>query len=372
MADNEESDLVRAAGGVVWRPAQAGAEIALVHRPRYDDWSFPKGKCERGEHELATAIREIKEETGLRVVLGRRLASSVYRVAAGVKRVSYWAARCVGSAGFVPGHEVDQVRWLPAAEVKALLTYERDQVLLEEFRSGPVLTDPLVLLRHAAAGRKQDWVSGRAQQPDLDRPLDPSGSADADVLASLLASYGQCQVISSAAERCVATVRPYAAAVGVPVQVRSELTVTPEPARDASLLTLATGTARAPTRGQPAWPAQRAAGIAVQLAVSGRPTLICAHRENLPAMIEAVFDALGASRPDAEPLGKSEFWVLQSADGALVSAERHDPSRLGAVVSGRWLPTERSNQHRRIRSRCRPRPGWLPARVTVESVGGPR
>jgi 8-oxo-dGTP diphosphatase len=372
MADNEESDLIRAAGGVVWRPARAGPEIALVHRPRYDDWSFPKGKCERGEHELATAIREIREETGLRVVLGRRLASSVYQVTAGVKRVSYWAARCVGSAGFVPGHEVDQVRWLPAAEVKALLTYERDQVLLEEFRSGPVLTDPLVLLRHAAAGRKQDWVSGRAQQPDLDRPLDPSGSADADVLASLLASYGQCQVISSAAERCVATVRPYAAAVGVPVQVRSELTVTPEPARDASLLTLATGTARAPTRGQPAWPAQRAAGIAVQLAVSGRPTLICAHRENLPAMIEAVFDALGASRPDAEPLGKSEFWVLQSADGALVSAERHDPSRLGAVVSGRWLPTERSNQHRRIRSRCRPRPGWLPARVTVESVGGPR
>src|ERR1022692_5132358 len=91
MADTGDSDLIRAAGAVVWRPGQAGPDIALVHRPRYDDWSFPKGKCERDEHVLTAALREVVEETGLRVILGRPLRPSVYRTGAGTKRVSYWA-----------------------------------------------------------------------------------------------------------------------------------------------------------------------------------------------------------------------------------------------------------------------------------------
>ncbi len=326
MADTAESDLIRAAGAVVWRPGQAGPDIALVHRPRYDDWSFPKGKCERGEHVLVTAIREITEETGLRVVLGRPLTPSVYQSGGGVKRVSYWAARCAGSEGFVPSHEVDEVQWLPAGQARGRLSYERDMAVLDEFSAGPVRTVPLVLLRHAAAGHKSDRAGDRSGA-DLARPLDARGLAEASILAELLACYGNCQVISSAAERCVATVRPYAAAMGVGVQVEPALTITGEPVSDADLLTAGVPAGRRSAGGRPPSLAEQGARLTASLATSGVPTLICAHRENLPALIDVAFGALGARPPEAEPLGKAEFWVLQSADGVLVSAERHDPAR---------------------------------------------
>ncbi len=231
MADGTEPRLIRAAGAVVWRSGHAGTEIVLVHRPRYDDWSYPKGKRERGEHVLRTAIREVREETGHGVVLGRTLSPSVYPTTAGTKHVSYWAARHVQSRAFTPNDEVDEVLWLPAATAHERLTYERDVALLGEFRSGPAGTKPLILLRHAAAGSRAP-VAGddaAAAAADLARPLDASGEADAKILAELLTSYGECQVISSAAERCVATVRPYAEAMGVPIQVEPAFTVTPGP-----------------------------------------------------------------------------------------------------------------------------------------------
>ena len=142
-----------------------------MHRPRYDDWSFPKGKAERGEHLLRTAIREVAEETGLRVVLGRPLRPSVYHVGDRVKRVSYWAASCIGSDGFVAGHEVDELAWLDAGQTRERLTYERDLTLLEEFESGPVRTVPLILLRHASAGVRE--ATGAAGVP-WSRPAEPT------------------------------------------------------------------------------------------------------------------------------------------------------------------------------------------------------
>jgi 8-oxo-dGTP diphosphatase len=349
MADTGHPDLIRAAGAVVWRPGRDGPDIALVHRPRYDDWSFPKGKCERDEHVLTTAAREVREETGLRVVLGRTLTSSVYQSAGGVKRVSYWAAQCAGSDGFAPNHEVDEVQWLPAAQARARLTYDRDVALLDEFAAGPVRTVPLVLLRHASAGRKSDWVSERAaaqdrvaahervaagerakageraEARDLARPLDGRGVAEASMLAGLLANYGKCQVISSAAERCLASVRPYAAAAGVQVQVDPALTVTGERAADADLMTAGARTGPRSANRRPASLAEQGAQLSARLATSGEPTLICAHRENLPGLVEAAFGALGARPPRAEPLRKAEFWVLQSDGRVLVSHERHDP-----------------------------------------------
>ncbi len=227
--------------------------------------------------------------------------------------------------------------WLPAASAHERLTYERDVELIGEFRSGPVSTVPLILLRHAEAGSKPavagDHTAAAAAAADLARPLDANGAADAKILAGLLASYGECQVISSAAERCIATVRPYAEAMGVPIQVEPAFTVTPGPNDLADLLAARTGSDA--TRGQPASrPAQlpdsqldRAAQRITSLAVSGVPTLVCAHRENLRWLIDAAFKALGAGQPRAKPLGKGEFWVLQSAARELVSAERHDPDK---------------------------------------------
>lgn len=338
MPDSSGNDVIRAAGAVIWRPGALGPDIALVHRPRYDDWSYPKGKCHRDEHVLAAAIREVTEETGLRVLLGRPLMPSVYQVSGRPKRVSYWAARCVESVGFVPNHEVDQVRWFPAEVARERLTYPRDVTLLDEFRSGPARSVPLIVLRHAAAGRKP--ARGGADPRDLARPLDARGSADAELLAGLLASYGPCRVISSAAERCVATVRPYAAVVGVPVEVEPAFTVPSAAMTDSDLLMAGVGqgagsgssggkpgrkkAASAHLAAQAQDVSRRAALRASSLAASGVPTLICAHRENLPVLIEAAFAALGVSPPDSRPLPKGSFLVLQSAGGVLVSAERHD------------------------------------------------
>ena len=309
MAEQPTEHPIRAAGALVWRASQTGPEIVLVHRPRYDDWSYPKGKAKRGEHVLQTATREIAEETGLRVTLGRRLTESVYQVDGRTKQVSYWAARCLESAGFVPDDEVDEVTWLRPAQVADQLSYQRDRTLLEEFTAGPADSVPLILLRHAQAGAKS---ADRAA--DLARTLDEHGAGQAMLLAELLASYGRCRVLSSAAERCIATVRPYADAVGTQVEVEPAFTV---PA-DASF--------------GPADPAgsalvrQRVA----DLARAGVPMVICAHNENLAAMAQAAYAAFGVSADPAgqarpmPPLPKGAFLVLQAADQVLASAERQE------------------------------------------------
>lgn len=287
---------------------------------------------------LMATIREVLEETGIRVVLGRPLTPSLYQAGGRAKQVRYWAARSAESAGFVPSREVDQLTWLPADAARERLTYQRDVALLDELRSGPVRSAPFILLRHASAGRRSAAEdSGR----DLARPLDARGSADARLLAGLLACYGQCRVISSAAERCLATVRPYAAVVGVPVEVEPAFTVPAAPMTPGDLLMAgvghATGAGRKTARpevadagqpvsgGGPRDVSRLAALRATGLAASGVPTLICAHRENLSWLVDASFEALGAGRPaDAPPLRKGAFWVLQSAGGVLVSSERHD------------------------------------------------
>lgn len=298
MASEPQEDVIRAAGAVIWRPGSGGPQVAAVHRPRYDDWTFPKGKSERGEPLLLTAAREVAEETGLRVVLGRRLSTSEYEVRGRIKRVSYWVARPAESLGFEPGHEVDELAWLDLPLVAGRLTYERDRILLGEFASGPLTTSPFILLRHAQAGSR---IWGRAA--DLARPLDQAGVAGAKLLAELLSGYGPCRVITSAARRCVATVEPYAAAVGMPVETEAEFNPPGEEGDE--------------------FPA--AVRRVAELAAERAPTLICAHRENLPVLVNAAMAALGADPvPIDPPLGKGSFVVLQSADGVLASAERHD------------------------------------------------
>ena len=122
--------VVRAAGGVIVRPAGAGPLVLLVHRPLYDDWTFPKGKVERGESDEECAVREVEEETGLRCSLGRELEPTSYTDAKGrPKTVRYWLMKVVGGA-LAFEHEVDQALWLSPADASRLLTYARDGVLL--------------------------------------------------------------------------------------------------------------------------------------------------------------------------------------------------------------------------------------------------
>ena len=134
---------VRAAGGLVWRSAvvadASGAtgssvEVVLIHRPRYDDWSFPKGKLDRGESWAEAAVREVEEETGLRCELGDELPPARYIDGKGrLKEVRYWIMRAVGLTSWAPNDEVDRRRWVPVEEAAELLTYEHDRVLLDVF-----------------------------------------------------------------------------------------------------------------------------------------------------------------------------------------------------------------------------------------------
>jgi len=126
-------DVIRAAGGVIWRNGVGGeTEILLIHRPKYDDWSLPKGKAEPGESDEETALREVEEETGLRTRLGREVDTVEYRDRYDrPKRVRYWLMEpAADSPDAKADNEVDEVRWLPLADAGATLSYEHDRDLL--------------------------------------------------------------------------------------------------------------------------------------------------------------------------------------------------------------------------------------------------
>jgi 8-oxo-(d)GTP phosphatase len=302
-------DEILAAGAVLWRRSSRGIEVALIHRPRYDDWSFPKGKAKPGEHVLETAVREVTEETGIRPVLGRPLPTAHYESGGRPKRVDYWAARAApggndlaSSGWFRANDEVDDLRWLPVPEARGRLSYPRDVTMLDEFAAGPADTVPFAFLRHSSAGSKDDW-----EGDDLNRPLDADGTADAERLAGLLACFGYRRVISSAAQRCVATIRPYATLAGVPVAIEPAFTV-------------------GPGDELPAGSAELAAAEVAAIVAAGMPAVVCAHRENLPSLLAAACAALGAVPPSVSPLSVSAFWVLHAGHGLLAAAEWHRPA----------------------------------------------
>jgi 8-oxo-(d)GTP phosphatase len=323
----------------VRQPDAVGGRVLLVHRPKYDDWSLPKGKLEPGEHMLQAAVREVAEETGLRVTLGRRLPPVHYLASGTAKRVDYWVGTPENlPVEFVPNNEVDRLAW--AADLTApvgsadmagragpagsagiagpvgdpagssghggraggvTLSYEHDVEIVSAALAGPPRTTPLTLVRHASAGHKADWPGD-----DLSRPLDPQGERDARSLSSLLRCFGVSRVISAPAERCLATVRPYAVAIGASIEVESAFDV---PGPDG------------PVRGAGA-AAEKAAAA---LAAANEPVVICAHRENLPVLLAAACAQLGAQPPTKTPLRKGEFLVLHRAAGELIAAERYHP-----------------------------------------------
>lgn len=305
-ADDDPASEVAAAGAIVHRRA-GQREIGLIHRIKYGDWTFPKGKLEPGEHLITAAVREVGEETGIGVVLGRRLGRVRYHSHGHPKRVDYWAAQAAPGSGtdFVPNDEVDELAWLPVPQARQRLSYAHDARLLDEFAAGPADTIPLILVRHASAGSKHEWDGD-----DAERPLDAKGAADASHLAGLLASFGRCRVLSSAARRCVATVEPYAAQCGQQITV------------DAAL-SMGLAADEEPDEKRVAMLAARVAGESV-------PTVLCAHRENLIPLLAGLCAALGTDRPPLRKLDKGGFWVLQVAGGALASAEQHHPAVLRA------------------------------------------
>ena len=213
------SQQIHAAGGVLWRQVGAGREVALVHRPRYGDWSLPKGKLERAEPHLVGAMREIGEETGFAGAAGPYLGSTAYDVLVDgrstPKSVRWWSVRATEGA-FTPSEEVDELRWLAASDAAALLHAgpSRDAEVLARWRQLPDEPSVVLLVRHGSAGDPEQW-----QGDDDDRPLDERGVEQAATAAQVLALYRPSLVVSAPPVRCLDTVRPLAALLGLAVDV---------------------------------------------------------------------------------------------------------------------------------------------------------
>jgi len=312
---------IEAAGALVWRVREEILEVLLVHRPRYQDWSWPKGKVDPGETLPATAIREISEETGRDVVLGLPLAGLRYRLADGrTKRVHLWTARVAGesdapalaarSSTVAAGtEEIDDLAWVSVADAAQTLTRPADCVpltaLIDLHAKGRLETAVLVVARHAQATKRSTWHGD-----ETDRPLTPIGRAQAEALVPVLAAFGVRDVVTSGWERCARTIAPYARAAGVEPGY-SELTEVEHE--------------RSPSR---------VAAEVRRFLESGHDVVMCTHRPVLPTVLDvlgqhsgrSVASTLPAKDPYLKPGEVLVAHVGETGKGPRVlGTERHAP-----------------------------------------------
>jgi 8-oxo-(d)GTP phosphatase len=287
------SKAVLAAGAVLWRPNgdPASPEIAIIHRPRYDDWSLPKGKVDPGETEPVTAVREVHEETGYSSHLGRRLAAVSYPVEQGIKKVRYWAARRVDGE-FSPNSEVDELKWLPVAEALKQLEYPHDRKVLRRFAKQPVNTRTVLIVRHGTAGSKS-----RYKGDDRKRPLDKHGRAQAESLVGVLLSFGADALYAADRVRCQQTLEPLAEELGANIQSEPLLT-------------------------EEAYPENRKAARhrVLEIAAAGGTPVICTQGKVIPDLIAWWCERDGV-RPDKSRNRKGSTWVMSLADDRLIAAD---------------------------------------------------
>ncbi|MFF4892179.1 NUDIX domain-containing protein [Micromonospora chersina] len=290
---DDEPVRIRAAGGVVWRPAAGGVEVCLVHRPRYGDWSLPKGKLDAGEHPLRAAVREVAEETDVRAVPQVRLPTARYRSEGHPKAVDYWSMRAAAQGGFQPDTEVDEVAWFPADRAVRQVSYPHDAEVIAAFAALPPVTATLLLLRHAHAGKRGTWTG-----PDTGRPLDAEGWAQAQALAALVALVRPTRLVSAAARRCVQTLDPAAGLLDLPIEVVGDLDE-PRPGQ------------------QPDECALAAAARLSALAADGEPVAVCSQGKVIPGALEQL---TGTADDFTTPKGGG--WLLAFTGDRLLAADR--------------------------------------------------
>jgi 8-oxo-(d)GTP phosphatase len=191
------------------RAGPEGVEVLLVHRPKYDDWSFPKGKLDPGEHLTTAAVRETREESGLVVGLDAPLGVQRYSVSGRPKRVHYWASTVL-SGRFRPNSEVDRVAWLTVDRARERLSWKRDTVLLDTLAALGAATAPVVLLEPGSS------LAGG--EPGT-RPLDTLGHAQARALLPLVTAYAPQRLVCSDEVDALETATPLADATGLVVEV---------------------------------------------------------------------------------------------------------------------------------------------------------
>lgn len=342
---------VLAAGALVWRLKNDKLQVLVVHRPRYDDWSFPKGKAEPGESMVLTAIREVAEETGRQIVLGRYLGKARRRLVSGrKKRTLYWAAQVLPEAG--PGEglraavkpaskrEIDKVRWWKVEKAARKLTHADDKRLLARlvdwYESGQLQVRSLVLVRHAKAVSRATW--GYGINSEITRPLVMGrGQAQARDVAALLSAYGVGELVSSPWKRCVDTLAPYAHGCGLDLRSDEAFTelsalTTPEVMQASFRDLLERGSAlEGQSEAGPAGPLGCGPAPEGQLEPS-YPLALCVHRPCLPLLFETLREymgpELGTKLPDSDP------W-LRPGQAVVVHLRRQPASvQLGTTPEG--------------------------------------
>jgi 8-oxo-dGTP pyrophosphatase MutT (NUDIX family)/phosphohistidine phosphatase SixA len=295
---------VQAAGGVLWREGRAGPEVALVHRPRHDDWSLPKGKAKLGEHPLVTAVREVDEETGYQPRVGPFVARVFYRTCTdrdgSLKQVRYWSMRA-GSGRFAPNDEVDDLAWLSVPEAIRVASTERDRSLLTAFARMPVRTTTLVVVRNAdaAPARKR----GRREAQRGDRRLNSHGREQAEALTPVLSALGIRALRAAPPLRCRQTLLPYASAAELPVVEDPDL-----------------GSPRHHPAAFPATAVER-----LLQSVAAGPTAACVPGASVRPLMLNLSRLAGLPLPRDLPLRKGGWWLVHLEGRRAVAAERHDP-----------------------------------------------
>lgn len=301
------TDKIVAAGAVVTRIGPGGKEFLLVHRDYREDWTFPKGKVESGEHITGAAVREVREETGFAIQLGMQLPTQTYKIEERTKDSHYWSAQLL-SGTFLPNDEVDEIAWLTFDEAAKRLTYEHDVEVLRAAEAARETT-PMIVLRHTQATKRAEWANDveNLNEPDAYRPLTSVGRIQASMMVSALAAYGITKLHSSDSVRCRDTVGPYASARSLSISLEPSL-----------------------SEEQHVQFPEKASIRVSELAEIESAFVLCTHRPVLPTVmevLEAKFDLETDSKKAFDPALTPGSMVVYHRDSAdlsrIVSVERH-------------------------------------------------
>jgi 8-oxo-(d)GTP phosphatase len=304
-----EAVAVVAAGAIPWRINSDGLEVLLIHRPRYDDWSWPKGKIDAGETIPECAAREVREEIGLSAPLGIPLPPIHYHVPSGLKVVHYWAVKVNGAKLVPDGKEVDRVVWCAPQTAAGMLTNPSDVVPLDHLRAAyendQLDTWPLIVVRHAKAKPRSSWSKAEGE-----RPLAATGIRQAQAVGRLLQAWQPPRVVTSPWRRCVSTVAPYLKASGAKVKLIDALTEHRH--------------ARTP---------KKTGAVIESLLEKQQPVAVCTHRPALPTLLAQLGKhmpgRLRARLPNSDPyLSPGELVVCHVATNRkqrIVAVEQFKP-----------------------------------------------
>ncbi|PYC99777.1 NUDIX hydrolase [Microbacterium esteraromaticum] len=305
---------VYAAGAVVWRLVDDKIRVLLIHRTKYRDVTLPKGKVDPGEMLAETAVREVREETGIRVSLGVPVGVSKYWMRPKRQKVvHYWAAEATDDAirasTFVPNGEISGVEWVSLKKARKHLSYPVDVEILDNFirlvDDGVLRTFPVIALRHAKAFSRSDW-----HEADAARPLTDKGLLQAKAIVGPLRAFGVRRIVTSDAVRCTQTVAPLERKLGRMARVTAKLS-------------------------QDAWEADAAdvRSVVGRRVRARKATVLCSHGPVLPGILSELALATGTVHgsyvESASALNVAAFSVVHlsatNPGSGIISIETHEP-----------------------------------------------